>query len=386
MNYKPTILIFIDWFWPGYLAGGPVQSIVSIVNHLQSDFNFKIITTNCDLNSKTPYPDIVPNQWVASPLGCEVFYAEPHKINAELITKLLHETTFDGVYINSFFSKNFSILPLQILNKTFKHKPVILAPRGMLGSGALAIKKIKKQLFILYARLSGLHSNIIWHSTSSQESAEIKHVFSAAKSIVQISNLPKKLSAPAHKEKNTGTLNLCFVSRISEKKNLLFAIQVLSKINAVAINFSIYGPLEDELYWQKCEALIKTLPNNIHASYNGSVAPKDIERVYATQHLMFLPTLNENFGHSIVESLMCGCPVIISDQTPWNDLENYQAGYALPLSSPEIFAEKIIAFANLTQNEYSQKSTAAIGYIREKINLDLIINQYKKLFNECIKN
>jgi glycosyltransferase involved in cell wall biosynthesis len=32
------------------------------------------------------------------------------------------------------------------------------------------------------------------------------------------------------------------------------------------------------------------------------------------------PTLGENFGHVIAESLSASCPVICSDQTPWNDV------------------------------------------------------------------
>ncbi len=37
---KPKVLIFIDWFTPGYKAGGPTTSNVNIVNHLSDDFDF----------------------------------------------------------------------------------------------------------------------------------------------------------------------------------------------------------------------------------------------------------------------------------------------------------------------------------------------------------
>jgi hypothetical protein len=66
---KPTILIFIDWFWPGYLAGGPIQSVLALVNSLNDTFNFKIITANTDLNSEKKYENIESNKWITSPLG-----------------------------------------------------------------------------------------------------------------------------------------------------------------------------------------------------------------------------------------------------------------------------------------------------------------------------
>lgn len=380
MSTKRNILVFVDWFWPGYLAGGPVQSIVSLVNYLGSEFNFKILTTNCDLNSEVPYPSVASNTWVKSPLGCEVFYADPKTLNVESIKKIMQEIHFEKVYINSFFSKNFSIIPLQILNKDYKKVPVIFAPRGMLGDGALSIKKYKKKMFLLYSKLTGLHSNVIWHATSEQEELEIRKNFHPKK-LFRISNLPKKLNLDIRKTKQRGELNLCFISRISEKKNLFFALQILEKIENSKIRYSIYGPLEDRIYWDKCEAVIKKLPANISAVYKGSIDPKDIEKVLAEEHMMFLPTLNENFGHSIVESLLCGCPVIISDQTPWKDVEVNGAGYAISLEDKQKFVYAIKKSAALNDGEFSIASKKAINYISNKIDLEAITNQYKTLFN-----
>lgn len=386
LNTKTNILVFIDWFWPGYLAGGPVQSILSLANYLGKEINFKIVTTNRDLNSDKSYDGILANTWIKTSMGCEIFYAEPQSLNRQTIKKLIEDTTFDKVYINSFFSKNFSIIPLQILNKYYKDKPVILAPRGMLGDGALAIKKYKKKLFILYSKLTGLHSKVTWHATSDQEEGEIRKAFQPKNKIIKISNLPKKLLCNHAKIKQKGKLNLFFVSRISEKKNLLFALDVLSDIKDIDINFNIYGPLEDREYWGKCEQIIKAMPQNIQVIYKGSISPDEIESVLSQEHALFLPTLNENFGHAIVESLFCGCTVIISDQTPWNDLEENDAGFAISLANKQKFIDSIVNCVNLNQEAFSAKSQKAINYISKKIDLDLITNQYKTLFNESIKN
>jgi glycosyltransferase involved in cell wall biosynthesis len=386
LNNKPNILVFIDWFWPGYLAGGPVQSIVSLVSYLGNDFNFKIVTTNCDLNSKVGYKNIEPNKWIHSSLGCDVFYAEPKSLNSASIMKIMTSVDFDLVYINSFFSKNFSILPIRILKKNFKNKPFILAPRGMLGEGALAIKMLKKRLFILYSKLTGLHAEAIWHATSQQEEDEIKKIFRPKKFIAQISNLPKKMNIHYTTKKEIGKLNLCFISRISEKKNLTYALDVLSQVKTAEVHYNIYGPKEDDNYWKLCEDQIKQLPQNIVVMYKGTIMPNEIESVLGKEQMMLLPTLNENFGHSIVESLLCGCPVIISDQTPWNDLEINGAGYAISLDDKQKFISVIESCASLSQESFSEMSKKAINYISKKIDLELITQQYKTLFNESIKN
>jgi hypothetical protein len=41
----------------------------------------------------------------------------------------------------------------------------------------------------------------------------------------------------------------------------------------------------------------------------------------AEYDLFLFPTLGENYGHVISEALASGCPVVISDQTPWRNLE-----------------------------------------------------------------
>ena len=58
------------------------------------------------------------------------------------------------------------------------------------------------------------------------------------------------------------------------------------------------------------------------------------EKLHALLHeydVMLLPTLGENFGHAIIEALDAGLPVVISDRTPWRNLEQAGVGADLPL-------------------------------------------------------
>ena len=45
---KPKVLIFIDWYKPGFKAGGPIQSVSNIVSQLGKDYEFYIITRDTD--------------------------------------------------------------------------------------------------------------------------------------------------------------------------------------------------------------------------------------------------------------------------------------------------------------------------------------------------
>src|SRR5512133_515646 len=58
------ILLFIDWFSPGYRAGGPTRSIVNLVAVLKENFDFWIITRNTDYCDPSPYPGIQSDTWI----------------------------------------------------------------------------------------------------------------------------------------------------------------------------------------------------------------------------------------------------------------------------------------------------------------------------------
>jgi glycosyltransferase involved in cell wall biosynthesis len=58
-----------------------------------------------------------------------------------------------------------------------------------------------------------------------------------------------------------------------------------------------------------------------------------------------MPTTHENFGHAIIESWGFGRPVLLSDNTPWKELQKEGLGYCTPLVSnlwEEVFKEVLV--------------------------------------------
>ncbi len=380
MIAKKNILILSDWFLPGYLAGGPIQSIATLTKELGNDFNFKIITTDRDFKSDKAYEIIKPNEWTNFE-NRTVFYLSPENLNESFMLELLKNTPHDVIYLNSLFSKHFTINILKWKTKNKITSKIILAPRGMLGDGALAIKALKKKLFLMYAKSFGLFKNIKWQSTSSQESNEIKKRIATNVLISQISNLPNSPSEIKHIDKKENTLSLCFISRISEKKNLNFAIEVLKEIKNSKIIFDIYGPIEELEYWNGCIENSNNLGDNVFFSYKGILKPTEISSIIGKYHALLLPTQNENYGHIIVETLQHGRPVILSDQTPWRNLENESVGFDISLNDKQKFIESIEKLSELNQAEFNTITTKCVSYINAKLNVEDIKKQYIKLFN-----
>jgi glycosyltransferase involved in cell wall biosynthesis len=377
---KKKILIFIDWFLPGYKAGGPIQSIANFVSHFGNEFEISIVTSNKDLGATEPYENIESNIWIIRG-NYRIKYVDKQYLNVSNYRFLLKEELYDSVYFNSLFSVYFALLPLWFAVKY--NMRVVLAPRGMLGAGALKLKKRKKQLVLLFLKMSGIPNKIIWQGTASTEILEIKKCFGEKMQVKLAPNLsatmPKSL---VPKQKEVATLNLFFLSRISEKKNLIGALKYLQKVKqSCSINFSIIGPIGEEEYWKECETLIDRLPKHISVNYMGAIPNFDLPEVLKEQHVLLLPTFHENFGHVILEAFQQGCPVILSDKTPWKQLKEKQIGYDISLDTPQNFTKAIEAFTKLKEKEYQQWSLNAFDFAKKFCNSPELINNNRNLFN-----
>jgi glycosyltransferase involved in cell wall biosynthesis len=375
----------MHWYLPGTKAGGPVRSVYSLVELLKNYFDFCIITSNTDLGSDKEYSNIISNKFFTKD-DVTYYYFNNNNITGENILKVLDQIKPDLIYLNSFWSFTFSINIIRLKNRKLINTPILLAPRGMLSKGALSLKSFKKNIYLLSAKIFGWYKNVNFHATNIQEEKDIKNRFSSAK-IKIASNVNSGTLMENNSIKKTGELNLFFLSRISEVKNLHFAIEILKDIpKNTHVTYDIYGNLEDQDYWNRCVELINQLPKHVVVTYKTELAFNDVQNTISKYHALFLPTLNENFGHSIVESLLSGCPAIISDQTPWNDLQENNAGYAISLNNKQLFLDAIIKMADLDQEGFLQKSRAANKYICGKIEVEKSINLYKNLFNGSIKN
>lgn len=382
---KKKIAVLIDWYLPGTKAGGPVRSVYSLMNLLKNDFDFYLITTNQDLGSSDCYKQIVADQLKETD-GIHYYYFSQASLSPDKLLQLLNGIAPDLVYLNSFWSFRFSINIVRLKSKGLIKAPVLLAPRGMLGKGAMGLKSFKKNFYLGVARLMGWYSSIAFHATQAQEESDIRSRFPSG-SIYVAPNVNSSSVVPNKSKKLPGELKLFFLSRIDRVKNLHMALEVLQAVPAgCAVTYDVFGNRENADYWRECQHLIDQLPSHVTVNYKGELPFHDVQNTICQYQALFLPTLNENFGHSIVESLLCGCPAIISDQTPWNDLEQHQAGYAIPLGNKQLFVAALSTFAALDQEQFSARSAAAIAYISRKIDLPAIHTHYKTLFNDCIKN
>jgi glycosyltransferase involved in cell wall biosynthesis len=393
-----TVLVFVKHYLPGYKSGGPIRSVANLIEHLGDEMEFVVVTRDRDSGDHGPYAGIIPG--VRHAVGkAQVLYVAPPALRLRTLRQLVRDLRPDVLYVNSFFARTFGMLPVLLRRcGQLPRTPMILAPRGEFSPGALEINPGRKRAFLSASNLLGLHRDLTWQASSRFEAADIRRCIASAADAAHpqpgadpvivapdlcAPGVAARPEAPEHR-KAPGTLRVVFLSRLVPKKNLHGALQVLAGVRG-RVDFEIYGPIEDHAYWESCQRLTQALPTHVQVRYRGSVDPARVVSVFAEHDLLFLPTLGENYGHVILEALLAGCPVLVSDQTPWRQLETAGVGWDVPLDDAEQFRAVLERCIRMDAAAWDAWRTRAAAFARRHAADPTTVAANRLLFQRAVR-
>lgn len=330
------ILVISAGYPPSMRYGGPVRTVHNFVRAVSPLASLWVIAPDRDLGDTRPFSGVGRNKWHKCD-GVRVKYISPFPYDLIHIVFEIFRGRFDAIYVNSFLSVSKCLLPT--LCALLLGTRVVIAPRGQFALSAVGMKNWKKRPYIWFWRILGLARRVTWQATGRHEADDIHRVFGNRISVEVVSNIPTRLFVEPEKSQGP-ELRLVFISRIARMKNLDFALACLARCPE-AVRFHVYGPVEDQAYWNSCLALVRKLPGNITFEYMGALSNSSVPQVLSKYDLLFLPTRGENYGHVIVESFCAGTPVLISDRTPWRDLAVKGIGWDIPLDNVDGFLDAI---------------------------------------------
>jgi glycosyltransferase involved in cell wall biosynthesis len=228
--------------------------------------------------------------------------------------------------------------------------PLMVAPRGMLAAEALAFSRAKKLIFWHTVQRAVLKRAACFHATSDQEHDEIRRAglinpVAVIPNGIDLPVLTKARHSQAHSQEYGRTA--LFIGRIHPKKGLerLIMAWALASKASDQWNLRIVGPDENS-YRSQLSRLAGDLGLK-NVSFEDAVYGSDKWDLYQQADVFVLPTMNENFGLTVAESLACETPAICTTGAPWSGLEMEGCGWwvdpsveslastlALSLSSP----------------------------------------------------
>lgn len=359
------VIIFTRYFTPAIKAGGPIKSIENIIKIYGKKYDLLIVTGDRDLDNKI-FKKIKFNQ-IYLKKNFKIIYKKRSNQNFSNYLKIIKNFQPDVIYLNSFFDYTFSIL-ICILNKFFLNKKIIISSRGELYPEAIENKFFKKNFYIYVSKILRIYSNTVFHINSNKEKKN---------AIKKISKNGKFLSVPVfypYQRKislkllntNRKKFKILFVSRIIENKNLDFCLNILDKID-FNCEFNIVGEIEDFSYWHNCKDIIQNLRKNIKVNYLGSVNRDKVFDLMKISHCLFHPSKFESFGHVIFESFLNGLPVIISNNTPWQNLKTKGLGKEIPLNKVKRYVNEINYMKSCSRRNYINLRKNALNFASREI-------------------
>ena len=387
---KPTILVVVGHYLPGFKAGGILRSIANMVVHLGDEYQFLILTRDRDLGDGQPYGDVHPGEWKVAD-NCKVRYLAPNELSSRSMRQVISETPHDLIYLNSFFEPlTVKALWNRMLGR-IEPVPIIVAARGEFGWASLRLKFGKKALFIILSRIIGLYRGVIWHASSKFEVDHIARALKVRREKIQIAMDLPSIPAPERSDQAAPTagrenrLKIVFLSRISREKNLHFALDVLSRVS-FAVQFDIIGPPEDRNYWNECRKMVDSMPENVRVEALGELAPSEVIETLGRYDLLFFPSGGENYGHVIAEALCAGTPVLTSTATPWRDLAHRGLGWDLKLDNPTAFVRILEALAHETTLCRATRRLAIKAEMAKITGDPRLPDEHRRLFNQALKS
>ena len=229
--------------------------------------------------------------------------------------------------------------------------PYLIRPHGTLDPFIYKRHRFRKFIIESLFENKNIKYATAIHFTSKEEKrlAE-QYVFNTPSIIVpnglyfsEYKNLPQLGTFRSQYPETIGKKIILFFGRINFKKGLDILVRSFGKIAKTRdnVHLVITGP-DNDGFGDKVRGWLKEQEILDRATFTGMLLDKDKLSVLRDADIFVLPSYTENFGISLIEALVCGLPVVISDKVNlWREVKKNGAGLVAACDSDR-FAEMIL--------------------------------------------
>lgn len=319
--------------------GGPSRSVYQLTQMLgQCAHQVELLATN--------QYSLTENQ--EENLRVSIFYRNwPGRIcpSGEMRTRLQHLDT-DLVHHHGLWLRTLHYAHEHAVRKNI---PLVISPRGMMSEWSWNHHRRRKEFARRFIHPGALEAAAGWHATSEGEAEEIRALGFTQPICVATNgvNIPTTGEYRRHRDywrqRCPGAAagrNALFYGRFHEKKRVLELIDLWLEVAPPDWTLLVIG-IPDTYSVRQLERYV------MRASGVGRVQIEDGTRApppYPLASLFLLPSHSENFGLTVAEAMSYAVPVVVTNTTPWRDLQRRGAGWCAAWESfgtalKEAFAE-----------------------------------------------
>lgn len=208
-----------------------------------------------------------------------------------------------------------------------KHLPLVLAPRGMLGVEALKFSYSAKRAFWAIWQARAVKQVSCFHATAESELEDIR-AFGLKAPVAIVPNGVDLPACPAPSSETNIKPFVLSLGRLHPKKGLESLIAAFGLVSYMYPDWRlrIVG-IDEGGYSATLRRAIAQAGLEDRATVEGPVYNSEKTTLMANAALFALPSLHENFGMTVAESLAVGTPVISTKGAPWQGLAKHSCGW-----------------------------------------------------------
>lgn len=249
-----------------------------------------------------------------------------------------HIPNYDLVHIHTVFA-----YPTFVASRIARRasKPYILTPHGMLEPWCLAYKGWKKQPYMKLVECQTLGRAAAIHALAEAEKRNIKQlgieteIFVVANGMNpdEFEDLPSRevfeAAFPATKNKKI----LLFLSRLDPKKGVDILLHAYAKLSAQPdtdddLHLVIAGP-DLVNYKAELEKIVQQQNISYGVTFTGMLTGELKRAAFASADVFVLPSHSEGFSMAILEAMAARCPVLITENCNFPEVEEFDAGFII---------------------------------------------------------
>ena len=231
---------------------------------------------------------------------------------------------------------------LEIAQKT--EAKMITTTHGMLEPWAMGYGRIRKNIAWNLYQKKRLMKNDLLHATSWEEKQNLRNLGLS----LPITVIPNGTEIPDLNElprsSGSGKKKVLFLSRIHPKKGLINLVQAIDLIKPENWEVHIAG-YDEGGHQEVVREAVNQASLNDYFKFLGPIDDQKKWQLYRSVDLFILPSYSENFGMVVAEALAAEIPVITTKGTPWRDLVDYNCGWWVEPSVPELVKSLREAFS-----------------------------------------
>lgn len=319
------------------IRGGPSEAIVDLVFSLnQQGLDADILTAFSEnSNFETVDYSKIQDRTFLLPRKKFLFYEQYIPTLKSWLSSNISK--YQLVHVHSVFNYTTHVT---MTYARLNNVPYVLRSAGMLSSYHLnEKKKYLKKFWLSFIDKKNLDSCNAFHATTISEQDELKKIFP----ISRVESIPHGICLPPLFQKAEvckKNINLLFISRLNNKKNIPAILEAVLKATqkGISVNLKIAGETNpgDEAYKNYLQKMVKDLRIQDHVEFCGFLSGQTKEAAFKWADVFILPSFYENFGVAVLESLSYSVPVIISPQVALSkEVKEFGGGWITDDAQPQ---------------------------------------------------